>query len=164
MEQKSKQAYYYNKSTKELPELKEGDLVRIKPLKVTEKRKPWLQAQVEVKVNIRSYQVRTEDGRVYRRNRQHLRHTREQPEERTTDFEFQPPVIETSATREKGERPSQDHVVKQPNSDQQQTEVTERPIEEQTSTKSMPVMSDGQQRTRSGRVVRKPCRYQAEGK
>ena len=101
LEEKSKQAYYYNKSTKESPELKEGDLVRIKPLKLSEKRKPWLQAKVEGKVDIRSYQVRTEDGRVYRRNRQHLRHTREQPEERTTDFEFQPPVIETSATREK---------------------------------------------------------------
>jgi hypothetical protein len=29
--------------------------------------------------------------------------------------------------------------------------------------KTTPVMSDGQQRTRSGRVVRKPCRYQADG-
>ena len=112
---KNKQAYYY-KSTKELPELKEGDLVRVKPWKISDKRKPWLQAKVEGKVNIQSYQVRTEDDRVYRENQQHLQHTREQPEERTTDFEIQPPEIETSATREQVERPSQDHVVVQPNS------------------------------------------------
>ena len=35
------------------------------------------QARVEGKVDIRFYQVRTEDGRVYRRNRRHLRRTRE---------------------------------------------------------------------------------------
>ncbi len=163
LEQKSKQAHYYNKGTKELPELKEGDLVRIKPLKLAEKRKPWLQAKVEGKVDVRSYQVRTEDGRVYRRNRQHLRHSREQPEERTTAFDFQPPFIETSATRDSVEPPSQDHVVIQPPSDQQQPEVEGESLEQQTSVKTTPVMSDGQQRTRSGRVVRKPCRYQADG-
>ena len=52
LEQKSKQAHYYNKDTKELPELKEGHLVRIKPLKLAEKRKPWLQAKVEGKVDV----------------------------------------------------------------------------------------------------------------
>ena len=100
---------------------------------------------------------------MYRRNRQHLRHSREQPEERTTAFDFQPPFIETSATRDSVEPPSQDHVVIQPPSDQQQPEVEGESLEQQTSVKTTPVMSDGQQRTRSGRVVRKPCRYQADG-
>ena len=163
LEQKSKQAFYYNKGTKELSELKEGDLVRIKPLKLAEKRKPWLQAKVEGKVDIRSYQVRTEDGRVYRRNRQHLRHSREQPEESTTAFDFQPPFIETSATRDSVEQSSQGHVVSQPPSDQPQPEVEGDSAEQQTSMKTTPVMLDGQQRTRSGRVVRKPCRYQDYG-
>ena len=104
LEQKSKQAHYYNKSTKELRELKEGDLVRIKPLKLADKRKPWVQAKVEGKVDIRSYQVR---------NRQHLRHSREQPEESTTVFDFQPPFIGTSATRDSGKTPSRDDVLVQ---------------------------------------------------
>ena len=41
------------------------------------KKTDWTQARVEGKVDIRSYQVRTEDGRVYRRNRRHLRRRRE---------------------------------------------------------------------------------------
>ena len=84
VEQKRKQAFYYNVSSKELPDLKEGDVVRVKPLKATEKGKPWRQARIEGKVDVHSYKIRTEDGRVYRRNRQHLRHSREQPEESTT--------------------------------------------------------------------------------
>jgi hypothetical protein len=144
LEQKSKQAFYYNKGTKELSELKEGDLVRIKPMKLAEKRKPWLQAKVEGKVDIRSYQVRTEYGRVYRLNRQHLRHSREQPEESTTAFDFQPPLIETSATRDSVEQSSQDHVVSQPPSDQPQPEVEGDSAEQQTSMKTTPVMLDGQ--------------------
>ena len=163
LEQKSKQAHYYNKGTKELPELKEGDLVRIKPLKLAEKRKPWVQAKVEGKVDIRSYQVRTEDGRLYRRNRQHLRHSREQPEESTTVFDFQPPFIGTSATRDSGKTPSRDDVLVQLPSDQQQPEVEGDSLEQQTYVKTTPAKSDGQQRTRSGRVVRKPCRYQDSG-
>lgn len=39
LEQKSKQAYYYNKGTKVLPE-KVIDLVRVMPLKLSEKRTP----------------------------------------------------------------------------------------------------------------------------
>ena len=41
------------------------------------KKMDWTQDRVEGKVDIRSYQVRTEEGRVYRRNRRHLRRTRE---------------------------------------------------------------------------------------
>ena len=40
------------------------------------KKTDWTQARVEGKVDIRSYQVRTEDGRVYRRNSRHLGCTR----------------------------------------------------------------------------------------
>lgn len=34
-------------------------------------------AAVDTEVDVRSYQVRTEDGRIYRRNRRHIKHTRE---------------------------------------------------------------------------------------
>ncbi|ESP01883.1 hypothetical protein LOTGIDRAFT_172349 [Lottia gigantea] len=36
-----------------------------------------MKGQIEGQVDIRSYQVRTEDGRVYRRNRKHLRSSNE---------------------------------------------------------------------------------------
>ena len=75
---KAKQAMYCDRGTKELEELLPGDLVRIRPQpSKLRKRKEWTLARVEGKVDIRSYQVRTEDGRVYRRNRRHLRCTRE---------------------------------------------------------------------------------------
>ena len=76
--QKAKQSEYYNKGTKELEELRSGDIVRIQPQKSQfGKKKEWTRARVKGKVDIRSYQVRTEDGRAYRRNRRHLRRTRE---------------------------------------------------------------------------------------
>ena len=103
--QKSKQAYYYNEGAKELPELKEGDVVRIKPLKPTEKRKPWTRASVEGKVDIRSYKVRTEDGRLFRRNRKHLRRSTEQPEASTTSSSTQCPKIEPVVTQQPAASP-----------------------------------------------------------
>ncbi|XP_028413869.1 uncharacterized protein K02A2.6-like [Dendronephthya gigantea] len=159
LEQKSKQAYYYNKGTKELPELKDGDLVRIKPLKIAEKRKPWVQAKVEGKIDIRSYQVRTEDGRVYRRNRRHLKYSRDQPEESTAPFNAHPPESETSTTRNIEQRPCEYPVIVQP-SGQPDEEIEKVPEEQHTAAKTTEVISDGQLRTRSGRVVRKPSRYQ----
>ena len=74
--QKAKESLYYNKGAKELEELRPGDIVRLQPsTSQTGKKKDWTQARVKGKVDIRSYQVRTEDGRVFRRNRGHLRHT-----------------------------------------------------------------------------------------
>ena len=74
--QKAKESLYYNKGAKELEELRPGDIVRLQPsTSQTGKKKDWTQARVKGRVDIRSYQVRTEDGRVFRRNRGHLRHT-----------------------------------------------------------------------------------------
>ena len=74
--QKAKESLYYNKGDKELEEPRPGDIVRLQPsTSQTGKKKDWTQARVKGKVDIRSYQVRTEDGRVFRRNRGHLRHT-----------------------------------------------------------------------------------------
>ena len=74
--QKAKESLYYNKGAKELEELRPGGIVRLQPsTSQTGKKKDWTQARVKGKVDIRSYQVRTEDGRVFGRNRGHLRHT-----------------------------------------------------------------------------------------
>ncbi|XP_033731751.1 uncharacterized protein K02A2.6-like [Pecten maximus] len=73
-QRKEKQAYYYNRGTKQLGDLMIGDCVRIRP---HGHNKSWTKAVVQDQPNIRSFNVQTEDGRVYRRNRRHLRKTHE---------------------------------------------------------------------------------------
>ena len=71
---KQLQAKYYNISAKELPPLNNGEVVRVKP---TDRSGRWYKARVEKQVDVRSYDVRTEDGQVFRRNRRHLRSSKE---------------------------------------------------------------------------------------
>ena len=71
---KAKQTCYYKREAKELTRQEPGDVVRIKP-DIDSKR--CTKATVEKEVDIRSYKVCTEDGHTYRRNRRHLRLTRE---------------------------------------------------------------------------------------
>ena len=73
---KQVQTKYYNVGSKELENLKIGDVVRIKPQRYNSR---WIKARVERKADVRSYEVRTEDGAVFRRNRRHLRKTQESP-------------------------------------------------------------------------------------
>lgn len=66
--QKEKQKFYYDRGTKDLPELHPGDKVRFKDGTST-----WAQkGTVLRKVQPRSYRIRTEDGAVLRRNRRDL--------------------------------------------------------------------------------------------
>ena len=51
--------------------MQEGEVVRMTP-KAHNNVKRWVKAQVEKQVDVRSFAVRTEDGRQYRRNRKHL--------------------------------------------------------------------------------------------
>ena len=83
--QKSKQSEYFNVGAEELGELAVGDRVRIKPHKATERG-----AVVEDKVGIRSYLVRTVDGQVYRRDRRHLRKSKERDSEPELDASSEP--------------------------------------------------------------------------
>ena len=75
MTNKERQAVNYNKVAKDLAELKSGDTVRLIP-----PRSPTgesVKARVDKYVGTRLYEVVTEDGARYRRNRRHLRKTRE---------------------------------------------------------------------------------------
>ena len=58
LKRKQGQATYYNISDKELPSLSSGDAVRVKP---TDRLGRWYKARVEQQVDVRSYDVRTED-------------------------------------------------------------------------------------------------------
>ena len=66
---KERQTYYYNRETRELSPLCKGDAVVMLPSPQARK---WKKAQVEDQVDVGSYSVRTEDRRVFRRNRRHL--------------------------------------------------------------------------------------------
>ena len=72
---KQRQAKYYNRETKELGELKNGDIVRIQP---NPGKNEWRKGTVKEKVNIRSYDIDI-GPRTIRRNRRHLRKSHEEP-------------------------------------------------------------------------------------
>lgn len=73
---KDRQAHYYNQGAKELPPLNQGDTVRLSPSPGFGK-DAWTKGVVNKQVNIRSYDVTTDDGRSFRRNRRHLRLSKE---------------------------------------------------------------------------------------
>ncbi|PFX33745.1 Uncharacterized protein K02A2.6 [Stylophora pistillata] len=65
----NKESFFFNRGAKDLQPLRNGDVVRVRPLPGHSR---WFKAQVSCQEAPRSYQVRTEDGRVYGRNRSHL--------------------------------------------------------------------------------------------
>ena len=69
LKRKQGQAKYYNISAKELPHLSSVDVVRVKPI---DRSGRWYKARVDQQVDVRSYDVITNDGPVFRRNRRHL--------------------------------------------------------------------------------------------
>ena len=75
-EQRAKQTFYDNSGIKELQGPHPGDRVRIVPLKSQQSRQQKGLAEVERQVNIQSYKIRTEDGRVFGRSQPHLQLTK----------------------------------------------------------------------------------------
>ena len=76
---KEQQARYYKRDSKDLPELAEGDVVRMKPFRLGDK--AWKKATVTKRLDDRSYTVETSEGSIYRRNRNHLKKTAEKNDE-----------------------------------------------------------------------------------
>lgn len=70
-EEKSKQQKHYDRGSHELPKLKAGEQIRLR-----NQNNRWEPATVIREVDSRSYIVRTENGRFYRRNRRWLMQTR----------------------------------------------------------------------------------------
>ena len=167
--QKAKQSLYYNQGAKELEELRPGDIVRLQPQSShVGKKEDWTQARVEGKVDIRSYQVRTEDGRVYRRNRRHLRHTREVMPHSEDGMRLSPKAAPIPATANSGDEmplvpPSiPSTAVSKDQSDTVPLQKTDKPHPEypvQTAADKQEI-SPPVTTTRSGRIVRPPTRYQ----
>ncbi|KAK3743000.1 hypothetical protein QZH41_007217, partial [Actinostola sp. cb2023] len=76
-QRQERQRAIYDKNARDLPPLCEGDTVRMKPFGPGERM--WRKAIVTEKLDDRSYYVENQDGGTYRRNRQHLNKSREQP-------------------------------------------------------------------------------------
>ena len=69
---------YFNDGARDLRELAEGDIVRMRPFRSSDK--VWKKATVRARLDERSYTVETPDGGVYCRTRSHLRKTPERAE------------------------------------------------------------------------------------
>ena len=153
LKRKEKQTHHYNQHAKELPGLLKGETVRLAPQPGNRSQK-WFKAVVQDQTDVRSYNVRTEDGRMFRRNRKHLRSSKEPfyPLERN-EPEISPspqPQIATSAS-------SQDSCATEFHLQEPSTET----VQPDESSKPEVVVSDkpqpGQHRiTRAGRVSKPP--------
>ena len=64
----------------------------------------WIKAQVEQQVDVRSYAFRTEDGRLFRRNRKHLRQSQEPFMSKDVDVEI-PSLIRNCPPTESNTEP-----------------------------------------------------------
>ena len=82
------QEHYHNRAANDLSKLKEGNVVRIKPTRLGHHE--WREATVTSCLDKTSYLVETEDGGQYRRNRVHLRKSKETT---TIDDETDPMLI-----------------------------------------------------------------------
>lgn len=106
MEKKQKtQARYYNRNAKDLPKLRKGDTVRIKPSKPSVR--VWEKAVVIQRIDNRSYIVETTAGTRYRRNRFHLRKTAEavhDPSEDETEYDVGTEYVDNNEGKEVEER------------------------------------------------------------
>ena len=142
-----RQAQYYNRSAHDLPVLKAGDTVRMKPFVLGQK--SWDKAEVTQRLDERSYEIQSA-GVTYRRNRQHL--------VKTAEPSVQPDI---------SEQPRPDTNVRSDQSAHQQSQapaVQASPEQEhvQTSPRTHPTGEKGAttspRRTRSGRIIREPAK------
>lgn len=133
-----KQKLYYDRGTRDLPALEEGEKVRLR----TEKH--WQPAVVVKKhEKPRSYLVQTQDGKVYRRNRKHLIKTKES-------------ILQHSHIQDSCDPVLNDYVP-----DEVTTTPVTTPITNPELLSATPEVTAGEtvKVTRSGRVVRPPKRY-----
>lgn len=93
-ENKNKMKDYYDRKTKSLPELQEGDKVYFKKMPNT----PWITGTVISKCDQpRSYTIEGSDGFIGRRNRQHILKPPHSPQRVSQDMLQKSPNIKTSS-------------------------------------------------------------------
>lgn len=146
-EKQTKQAEYFNKHAHDLPPLQEGDIVRISPYKGCNRE--WEKGTVHRRVDNRSYEVNTPSGTL-RRNRRHLRHVRD-PQKSTAPTHTRaantPPARQTEPIISVPELSLPEPEVNRDQNTASETVSTE-------TVDKLPV------KTRSGREVKKPARFE----
>ena len=160
IDKKKKQADAYNRHTKELSTLQPGQVVRVRA------GDRWVKSKVEEQVDVRSYKIQTENGRVYRRNRRHLRPTLEQ-------FQAQSQTNKQDDMQEKLIRKQNDHAFNEQKETEHQSTLekkqTEPPqVQSELQTPHEHIQCDSEPQTQNirptkvsswGRAIRKPSRY-----
>ena len=133
-----RQAKYYNRSAYDLPVLKAGDTVRMKPFVLGQK--SWDKAEV----------TRRLDGTTYRRNRQHLVKTAEPyvQHDTTERAKADAKVGRDHSTHQQPQTPA---VPTSPEKDHVQSSPRKHHAGEKSATPSPT-------RTRSGRIIREPAK------
>ncbi|XP_062601076.1 uncharacterized protein K02A2.6-like [Saccostrea cucullata] len=143
---KHQQCKYYNRNAKDLPDLEHGQRVWITP-KRNDPTKSWTKGTIASKVNIRSYEVNTNEGQSLRRNRKDIRIHRgknEQPR--------QPVDLDIPDSKLDADNPNTDK------SDQSKESVQAGEPIVSNETREHP-QNHIPQHTRSGRVVKLPLKY-----
>ena len=144
LQRQAKQRRYYDTGSKALQQLHEGDRVKIQP--VTPGQRFWADGSVVKQVRPRCYEVQT-DGKVYDRNRGHLRNY--EPKEDGGPAVDPPGVTEEMPiTTDKEESIS-------PKNHKGEGE----PLPDNKDKEALPAHDYGEYRTRSGRVSVKPARF-----
>ena len=149
MANKARQAKYYNRGAKNLPELNRGDVVRVR-LHHQRRNEDLPRAKVQAKVATRSYEVLTEDGRRFRRNRVDFRKTNEQYNQEESETLIEEPDQQLSTT---GQATEEGEVVEDA---QSHRDEDSNAGEDAESLEPSTVPSDPPTQTRSGRTVTRP--------
>ena len=139
-----RQAKYYNRTAHDLPTLKEGDTVRMKPFVLGQH--TWKKAEVTRRLDERSYEVQA-SGTTYRRNRQHLVKTSQPSEQQDLAKEPHP-------------MPRADCKETTPGQDTQHNASPQNQAEGTSDTTTMPHPCDpgAVKHSRSGRAIKPPAR------
>jgi hypothetical protein len=136
---KIKQAVYYNRKAKERPPLSKGDTVRVK----FDDRPDWRKAEITQVLPHRSYNVRFENGTVRRRTSKHVRFSAEPPIIIIVDYDSPPPYNGLSKPSAAAAR--------------DRTLISGKQSTASSPTAAPPPFAPTI--TRSGRIVRRPARY-----
>ncbi|KAL5488848.1 hypothetical protein EMCRGX_G017861 [Ephydatia muelleri] len=149
------QKKYYDKGSKSLAPLHIGDSVYI------QLDKHWSPATItDIADTPRSYIVTTTEGKTYRRNRRHLQQTSHHQQDADNISEYSDYSEESQAqVNEQSHNTDQEN---QTGEDTEETKVVHDANDEPLQQEHMNAPSDGsevQYRTRSGRAVREPKRY-----
>lgn len=120
---KEAQTRYFNRDAKELPSLTEGDVLRMK-LQASDGKNRWTKAQVEQQLDVSCHAFRTR-CQVVRRNRRHLRQSREPFVCKDADVEIPSLILNhrVQDTEQSASKQTQDH---KPPSQRHQLNVTKQ--------------------------------------